>query len=143
MLKKLFQTKWFIILVHIIIVLGIFFNGFYTLENYKVAKGNQKLTDQKSQLEQDKKNLLDQNSYEFLENYKDKTIKRAGFKKTGEEIFDISTIDKKKDEQRNQNQIPNLEKWYKCIFTKNSDELAKQYKNNPFEENSSINNLCK
>jgi hypothetical protein len=143
MLKKLFQTSWFIILIHTVIVVGIISNGFYTLENYKVAKGNQKLTDQKLQLEQDKKNLLDQNSYEFLDDYKDKTIKKAGFKKAGEQIFDISKIDQRKDEQKNQNQATNIEKWYKCLFTRSSDELARQFRNNLFEENAAINNLCK
>jgi hypothetical protein len=126
-----------------VIVVGICSNGFYTLENYKVVKGNQKLTDQTVQLEQDKKNLLDQNSYEFLDDYKDKTIKKAGFKKTGEQIFDISQIDQKKDEQNNQSQVTNLEKWYNCLFTRNSDDLARQFRNNQFEENSTINNLCK
>jgi hypothetical protein len=138
MLKKIFKEKWFVWTIHIAIIIGLFFNCFYVLENFKVSKNNQRIIDQKTQLEQDKKNLLDQNSFEFLESFKDKTIKKAGFKNTGEEVFDIGSIDSKKDDKTTQNINPNYEKWYKCLFTDNFSEKI-------IENNQQIvlNNLCK
>ena len=137
MLKKIFKEKWFIYTIHFVIIVGLFSNGFYVLENFKVSKNNQFITDQKAQLEQDKKNLMDQNSFEFLDSYKDKMVKKAGFKNAGEEVFDISNIDNKKENISNSQQTSNYQKWYKCLFTNNFQEKI---------ENTNqviTNNLCK
>lgn len=138
MLKKIFKEKWFVWTIHFVIVLGLFSNGFYILENFKVSKTNQAITDQKSKLEQDKKNLLDQNSFEFLDSYKDKMVKRAGFKNAGEEVFDSSYLDSKKDVHYNSQELTNYQKWYKCLFTVS-------FNDNLLDNNQNIvsNNLCK
>jgi hypothetical protein len=138
MLKKIFKEKWFIWTIHIVIIIGLFSNGFYVLENFKVSKNNQRITDQKIQLEQDKKNLMDQNSFEFLDTYKDKIIKKAGFKNAGEEVIDISTVDLKKEKATNQQAVPNYQKWYQCLFTNNFQD-----NNLDSSEQVVINNLCK
>lgn len=138
MLKKMFKEKWFVGTIHILIVIGIFLNGFYVLENFKVSKNNQRVTDQKTQIEQDKKNLSDQNSYEFLDSFKTKRVKRAGYKYAGEEVFDISAIDSKKDQANKSQEIPNYQKWYSCLFTVNFQQQTST-------ENEQVvsNNLCK
>jgi hypothetical protein len=138
MLNKIFKQNWFVWLVHIVIVVGLLSNGFYTLENFRVNKNNQQITDQKTELEQDKKNLMDQNSFEFLDSYKQKMVKAAGFKYAGEEIFDIGAIDTKKPNSTNTNQIPNYQKWYKCLFT-NSLQDKVQGNNQQLVSN----NLCR
>jgi hypothetical protein len=142
MLKKIFLKSWFTFVIHFIILVGISSNAFYTLENFKVSKGNEKLLEQKSQLELDKKNLIEQNSYEFLENYKEKTIKKAGYKKTGEKIFDIANIDQTKDDQKSI-QTSNLEKWSKCLFSKNAHEQYARTNTTQLEENQNTASLCK
>lgn len=119
MLKKIFREKWFIWTIHITIIIGLFSNGYYVLENFKISKNNKRTQDQGIQLGQDKKNLLDQNSFEFLDTYKDKIIKKAGFKKTGEEVIDISITDLNKDKKMSQQDIPNYQRWQKCLFTLN------------------------
>jgi hypothetical protein len=138
MLKKIFKEKWFIWTIHALIIVGLFSNSFYVLENFKVNKNNQRITEQKTQLEQDKKNLMDQNSFEFLDTYKDKIIKKAGFKNAGEEVVDISAVDLKKDKPNNSQEIPNYQKWQKCLFT-----TSFQDKNIDNNEQVATNNLCK
>jgi hypothetical protein len=138
MLKKIFKKKWFIWTIHVVIVLGLFSNGFYVLENFKVTKSNQLILDQKTQLEQDKKNLMDQNSFEFLDTYKDKIIKKAGFKIAGEEVIDLTAIDLKKDKPTNQQEIPNYTKWQKCLLTTNLQD-----KTSDSNEQVVVSNLCR
>ncbi len=137
MLKKIFQEKWFVNAIHFVIVVGIFLNSFYILENFKVSKNNILITNQKVELEQAKKNLLTQNSFEFLDNYKDKMIKKAGFKNIGEDVFDISIIDSQKEDYSNSSNIPNYQKWYKCLFTTNFQEKIIG------TDQITTNNLCK
>lgn len=133
MLEKLLRQNITQIVIHLLIVIGIVSNGYYALENYKITRNNQKIDEQNNILEQDKKNLLSQNSYEFLETYKDKVIKRSGFKLTDEQIFDVSKIDinqTNKIDKLTQNSISNPTKWYNCIFIKNP-KLEETEKNNP------------
>lgn len=134
MLDKLFRQLSFQILIHLLIVVGILSNGYYILENYKITRNNQKIEEQNSLLEQDKKNLLSQNSYEFLDTYKDKIIKRSGFKKSDEQIFDVSKIDVGETEKNDKitgSSIPNQIKWYNCLFVKNT-KLIDEEKNSLF-----------
>jgi hypothetical protein len=138
MLKKIFREKWFVWIVHMLIIVGIFLNGFYILENFKVNKNNQRTINQKNQLEQDKKNLTDQNSFELLDSFKTKMVKKKGFKYAGEEVFDISDIDTKKEILSTSQEIPNYQKWYNCLFTINFQEQSSN-------DNEQIvtNNLCR
>jgi hypothetical protein len=143
MLKKLFSQKWFVFVIHAVILLAVTTNSFYLMENFKVNKANLVLTQQKLQLEEDKKNLIDENSYEFLDSFKDKTIKKAGFKKTGEQVFDISNIDQKKDLKVESNQISNYQKWYSCLFSnQNSFTAQKNYTTESQDTNTDVN-LCR
>jgi hypothetical protein len=138
MLRKIFKEKWFTWTIHVLIVIGIFSNSFYMLENFKVSKNNQQIIDQKAKLEQDKKNLMDQNSFEFLDTYKDKIIKKAGFKNAGEEVIDISAVDLKRDRPASQQEVANYQKWYKCLFTTNFQDVILDT-----NEQAATNNLCK
>ena len=138
MLKKIFKEKWLIWTIHIVIVVSLLSNGFYILENFKVSKNSQRISDQKTQLEQDKKNLLEQNSFEFLDSYKDKMVKKSGFKNAGEDIFDLSSIDSKKVGSSKLQETSNFQKWYKCLFTVNFQDKVTD--NN---EQVASNNLCR
>jgi hypothetical protein len=133
MLEKFIRNWYTKIIIHALIIVGVIGNGYYMLENYKLSKNNQKIESYNLILEEEKKSLLNQNSYEFLETYKDKIIKKSGFKKNDEQIFDISKIDiaeTNKDDNISLN-LSNWQKWYNCLWSRNT-KTDLQEKNNPF-----------
>jgi predicted GNAT superfamily acetyltransferase len=97
-------------------------NGFYLLESWKIAKNNNRLLESNIQLAQNIVDQKNQNSFEALDQYKEKILKRSGYRKSGEQIFDISQIDNLTQEEsddlseKNKN---NPQKWFTCLFGKN------------------------
>lgn len=122
MIEK-FLDKWIVqIIIHCLIVVFVFLNGFYLVETYKISKKNIILTDYKTTINQSINNLKNQNSYELLDLYKDKIIKRSSYKKTDEQVYDISNLENNFDQNSTQDQskpFSNFNNWYKCLVKSN------------------------
>ena len=128
MIQNLFSKPWFKLLWHVILIIGVLYNGFFLLEGWKINKKNILLAENNTSITNSIEELRNQNSYENLESFKDKKIKASGFKKPGEQVIDTSRIDSLIDvDQRpsTNSAKPNQTKWVSCLLGK-SDRVFEE-----------------
>jgi hypothetical protein len=113
----------------------VLFNCFYALENFKIQKTNTKLRVYAETLQQHVTSLKGQNTYESLDLYKDKIIKKSNYRQNGEEVLDFSGFDQA--QLINQDKVISdtdvWQKWFNCV--RGQSELTKRI--------AETNNFCK
>ncbi len=119
MYQKLWLKSNFQFTLHAFIVLLVLFNCFYALENFKIQKTSLKLKVYAENLQQHVTSLKNQNTYESLDLYKDKIIKKSNYRQNGEEVMDFTAFDQGQlvNQDKFDSSVDIWQKWINCLTT--------------------------
>jgi hypothetical protein len=134
-LVKFFQIPIVKFCIHVFIITGLVINlyNLYNLYTVNISlKKNQAVFESLVQQNTESKNEKD---YFNSDIYREKYAKSSGFKTSGEEVIDTSIVETVELDpisyaiDKNSSNQNNLEKWWSCLFSINSDTYSNSLNN--------------